>query len=1470
MSEDGESGRGVSSIVGSVLIIAIIVVMAVIVGGFVLTTNVPDKNSPSISITDSADGEVVVDAETMGTAEAITVDYSGQCNIIKSNGSVEEDVPCKITSPDETLVIPNPSGPINVIGQHAESTELLETHDPAGNTVSADSPNFTLKNVNSSAPIDAGNTLIVNLTVENTGSESDVQDITVVLEDTSGNTVDTATKRVSLDTGAQKTYAASAGNAFKLSTTSNDIGTHNLTANSDDDSVNKSVTLNNNGHPPKSWCTNSFLASASGTTSDRHAVSNVYELQCMAAAPSEHYKLVSNIDASETAQSSWHNGSGFDPVGHPDNYLTASGGPAFTGSLQGQGYTVSGLTIDRGSTTSVGLFGHASTATVSEFTVSSADITGADNTGVVVGKSSESSLSSLTSSGTVSGGNHVGGLLGTADGSGTTNLSSSSSTATVSGTNYVGGAVGGMSTGWGVDIDNTDAHGNVNGDSQVGGLVGGGTSETIDIANSNADGDVDGSTNVGGLVGLHPRGTLTGSSSSSFVNGTEYVGGLVGQGGDADPVNSSNDRVVTIQDSTASGTIQGSTEVGGLLGFANAATLDNTAATGSVTASGKKAGGLVGYVGFSPNNQIDASHATGTVDGEDYVGGLVGDVRAEHDSGAYTIRDSYATGDVTGNRKVGGLVGLTSTASHTLFVDTHALGDVSGTNRVGGLVASLAADGTVKNSYAENNVITGTTHTGGLVGLAAGNGRVVDSYSDNDVTGESNTGGLVGMLVDSSAVENSTSHSTVQVAAGITDSWANTGGLVGKLDDSSRVANSTATGDVTGSNNTGGLVGYTESGKTVSNSAAEGAIDGERRVGGLVGSSVGTDINNSYATGSVTGDTATGGGIGLLSSATASYSHANGSVSGTDKTGGFAAYISSSGTVYESYASGDVSGDTNTGGLVGDTTGGAHLYDTYARGDVTGDTNTGGLVGNVGNSADTVEDSYASGVVDGSDSDSTGGVAGAVHHDAVLDDTYWDTTVNSNNGGTDHNTGYQPDHSGVTGLTTDEMTDYAAIQNMDLDFENTWAATDSYPVLRNVSENWSEPEGVHPYKAPDSSYCSDHLADASGTSSDPHIITTAHELQCMQDAKDAYHQLGSDVDASNTAKWNSGKGFSPVGGTFTGTLDGNGYTISGLTIDRGSTDMVGLFSTVGKSDDPFQSGDQSNPGYVQDLTLANVDVVGYKDMGALAGDLQKATVDNVDITGNVHSNWGWVGGYAGNGNHVTIKNSVGNIDVFAHHQTAGGFVGWGVTGVKIRSSAFHGTIDNPEEPSNGGEGLDTSGQNTGGLIGSTSNRNNVAIKNSYSTATIIGGEYSGGLAGYVANRDDYGDGKLAIKNSYSTSDVTGDDEVGGLVGKVENGFVEDSFSTGSVSGSTNVGGSIGKLGRDDDTNNIQASFTDVYWNTSPSTPSSDTGSDGDRSGITQLTESQMTGSDADYYMSGLDFSNTWTTTSSFPDLTGAP
>ena len=151
----------------------------------------------------------------------------------------------------------------------------------------------------------------------------------------------------------------------------------------------------------------------------------------------------------------------------------------------------------------------------------------------------------------------------------------------------------------------------------------------------------------------------------------------------------------------------------------------------------------------------------------------------------------------------------------------------------------------------------------------------------------------------------------------------------------------------------------------------------------------------------------------------------------------------------------------------------------------------------------------------------------------------------------------------------------------------------------------------------------------SGTVIAPYQITTVEQLNEMRDDLSSYFILMNDLDfdldssysdpTTNKSGYITGSGWLPVGDTtvkFTGGFNGDGKTISNLFIDRSGTNYIGLF------------GYSTTDSIIKNLALADVDVTGQLNTGALAGHL-RGTINNCKSSGTVVGTER-VGGIVGN------------------------------------------------------------------------------------------------------------------------------------------------------------------------------------------------------------------------------------------------
>lgn len=351
------------------------------------------------------------------------------------------------------------------------------------------------------------------------------------------------------------------------------------------------------------------FSGGSGTIADPYLIANFTDLVTISSSSTywnKHFKQTANIDASTS--STLNSGAGFLPIANPTT--------TFTGTYLGQNYIITNLAVNRSLTSSVGLFGEVSGATIKDLKLVGANITGLDNVGGFAGwAGANSTLQNLSIDATsmIVGADDVGGIVGEAENTAVTDCSS---WASVDGNDTTGGLIGFCDlNGTSKSVTNCFAAGIVTGDGdEVGGLIGE-NEQTVSNCYSTASVtslDASGDDNYGGLIGLNDLGTIrfcysTGKVSASGIN----TGGLIGRSSG------------TVENCYSTSEVIGVSDVGGLIGYSFAA-VSNCFALGSVTGN-DDAGGLIGYQisGGTVTLSYAAVRVINITDSE--VGGLIGD-----------------------------------------------------------------------------------------------------------------------------------------------------------------------------------------------------------------------------------------------------------------------------------------------------------------------------------------------------------------------------------------------------------------------------------------------------------------------------------------------------------------------------------------------------------------------------------------------------------------------------------------------------------------------------------------------------------------------------------------------------------------------------------------------------------------------------------------------------------------------------
>ena len=750
-----------------------------------------------------------------------------------------------------------------------------------------------------------------------------------------------------------------------------------------------------------------------GSSTDPYLICNYTQLAKMrvnsaVSAPlTKHYKLGAHIDASASHSAgtrrsgmgtctAYDGDSGSTNAGDAGHNDTCTGWvpvgdntTAFTGSLQGHGYTIRNLYINiKTTTTHVGLFGQTGSGSlIQNVGLTDAFIrvdTASSRVGGLVGSSS-GSLSNSYATGSVTGnGNnsHVGGLVGNSSGSITASYATGPATASITGngdSSHVGGLVGNSSG----SLSNSYATASVTGSGSstphVGGLVG---TNSGSLSNSYATGSVTGgsSANTGGLVGNNASG---GSISDSYAAGTvmtgSNVGGLVGNNS-----GSINDKNYFVDDDGTNGLGSGSCTAticirAGSSGQTDAQrrtwlqdTLDESASGGMdwSTSHWKNFGdGMTTGVGYPLLKYAQATALSGDeCDGTTGVacGVTIADCSDDSRTGIGTAASPYLICNYAQLNKIRD--GLTAHYELVAHIDASASRS-AGAQRDGGTGACTAYDSSIASGTAghpeHGDTCTGwlpvanttsTFFTGSLQGAGY---EIRNLYINIETT--TTRGGLFGQTGSASVIRN----------LGVTDAYikvdtasSHVGSLVGRNWGS--ISNCYATGSVSGGSRAviGGLVGNNSNGNININYATSSVSGGSRAVvGGLVGNNEGS-LSNSYATGSVSGGSRSvvGGLVGNnRAGRNLSHSYATGSASGGSESNVGGLVGNNDGNLSNSYATGSASSSNLVGGLVGFCTVHGSISNSYATGFVSGSGSTVSAGGLVGENDGSISNSYNSG-----------------------------------------------------------------------------------------------------------------------------------------------------------------------------------------------------------------------------------------------------------------------------------------------------------------------------------------------------------------------------------------------------------------------------------------------------------------------------------------------------------------------------
>ncbi|MES2964956.1 MAG: GLUG motif-containing protein [Bdellovibrionota bacterium] len=714
--------------------------------------------------------------------------------------------------------------------------------------------------------------------------------------------------------------------------------------------------------------TNPKLTGA-GTTASPYEICSPHQLNAIGADAtlySSSFKVTADLDMSCITGNHTRIGTSSNP---------------FRGTFSGEGKTISNWKFEDSTADDAGLFAYVKNGQVSDFTLTSARVTGKDYVGLAVGRSESSHILEVVTAGTASGVNYVGGVVGRAQ-HGAVNQCSSS--ATVGGTNDVGGVAGSGST----LVLSSFYSGSVTATgTNAGGVIGNFTYGYV--INSYSTGTVSSSgAQVGGVAGL-ARGLVKNTYSTGAITGSTGVGGLVGS------LTASGSLTNSFAISTVSGSGGSSANVGRLVGsyagttsnsyFYSGATCDADSATG-----GTQACNIIA-AGSQTTTTAFQSTATQPLAGWDFQNESVigtldewASVTSGYPTAWWVTPSNTGIPFFDGNGTISSPYEISTTAQYNLISSnarwmgahyklTANLNFASTTPKlIGGYHAPFYGTFEGNSKSISNFVLSNTSQPFvGMFGVTLATSSISNlNIASATITGSDFTGGVVGMAMG--AISNVT-------FAGTLSASSNSGGLVGYLTPSGSISGGTATAIITASTTAatiGGLVGTSE-GAISKSRASTTLVGGTISIGGLVGSLSAGTVTNSYSTGTV--------GDGLA-----------------DQVGGLVGLQTGGSILSNSYSSVTVTGAESTGGLVGKTETGTTITATFATGDVTGSTATtlvGPLFGSHAGAATTSLDlgtatcTPGAGACNASGVSSTGATVNHFYNTSNAPLTSWDFTT---------------------------------------------------------------------------------------------------------------------------------------------------------------------------------------------------------------------------------------------------------------------------------------------------------------------------------------------------------------------------------------------------------------------------------------------------------------------------------------------
>lgn len=192
-----------------------------------------------------------------------------------------------------------------------------------------------------------------------------------------------------------------------------------------------------------------------------------------------------------------------------------------------------------------------------------------------------------------------------------------------------------------------------------------------------------------------------------------------------------------------------------------------------------------------------------------------------------------------------------------------------------------------------------------------------------------------------------------------------------------------------------------------------------------------------------------------------------------------------------------------------------------------------------------------------------------------------------------------------------------------------------------------------------------YSGSGNGTINDPYIILTVDQLDEIRNHAGSYFELGQDIDASDMANWDSGKGWQSIGAganPILVRLDGKGHIINNFYLNRSQeAGEHGLFGGV------------ASGSYIKNIKFTNYYASGGV-IGGVAAGVFGGEFENIHFEGEVYNRDDDSGGIFGYAESLEITNCSSNIEIVSGSDSIGGLIGSGWN-VKIKGCKASGYIE---------------------------------------------------------------------------------------------------------------------------------------------------------------------------------------------------